>query len=213
VQEYLVAQGKAGEIGRFRAAAALICSRGDRVVIQGRGGLELGSILCEAGLCHARLLGDTPVGQLLRLATPDDEQTAAAMIRRAQALFEDSRRLAGELGLASEILDAEVSLDGGQGTIYFLAEPGLDLDALARPLSRRHELFIFLHNLAPGSEPHESDEGCGEPNCGRKGGGGCTNCSSEGGCATGCGSGPTDLSAYFAHLRTRMDQRNFTPLL
>jgi hypothetical protein len=68
-----------------------------------------------------------------------------------------------------------------------------------------------MHNLAlPAQEEHG---GCGEPNCGRVNGGGCTDCATGGGCATGCGTGKADMKDYFAHLRAKMEQRNMTPLL
>jgi cell fate regulator YaaT (PSP1 superfamily) len=210
-QEYLVSFGSAGDFGRFQAVAPLACGRGDRVVVSGRRGLELGEVLCEATPRHARVLQSTPVGQLLRLATPEDEQDAGRMRQRGQALFDDSRLLARDLGLPLEMIDVEISLDGRQGVIQFLGEPDADLDSFAAALAGRHDLFILMHNLAgPAEEEHG---GCGEPNCGRAAGGSCTNCGSGGGCATGCGAGSADMRDYFAHLRAQMDQRKFTPLL
>jgi hypothetical protein len=67
-----------------------------------------------------------------------------------------------------------------------------------------------MHNLAV--PPAASDGGCGEPNCGRTSGG-CTSCGTGGGCATGCGGARPDMTEYFAHLRAKMERRDFTPLL
>jgi hypothetical protein len=153
-----------------------------------------------------------PGGRLLRLATAEDEHAAGLMRQRGQALFEDGRRLAENLGLELEVLDAEVSLDGRQGTIHYLGRPGVDLDPFAATLAKKHELFLLLQNLATPAETAAETNGCGKPDCGH-GAGGCTTCASGGGCATGCGSGPADISPYFAHLRAQMEKRNFTPLL
>jgi hypothetical protein len=209
-QEYLVSHGTAGDFGRFRTVVPLTCRRGERVVIQGERGLELGAVLCEASARHARLLPQAPVGELLRRATAEDEQTARRMRERGQAVFEDGRRLAGELGLPLEVLDVDLSLDGRQGVVYFLGKAGLGIDPFAAELSRRHGLFVLLHNLA--QPVHEEEAGCGKPDCGKTGGGGCSDCGT-GGCATGCGTGKADMTAYFAHLRAKMDKRNLRPLL
>ena len=212
IREYLVSYGTTGEFGRFLAAVPLECRRGDRVVVHGRCGLELGVVLCEATPRHARVLANTPVGQLLRLAGADDEQAARRTREHGQALFADGRRLAAELGLPLEVLDVEVSLDGRQAVVHYIGPAGCDIDPLAAALARRHDLFVLIHNLALAAEPEESG-GCGEPNCGRAGGGGCTTCGTGGGCATGCGKGGADLREYFAHLRAQMEKHNRTPLL
>jgi hypothetical protein len=205
-----VSHGNAGDFGRFQTTDFLACRRGDAVVIQGRCGLELGVVLCEATPRHVRLLHQTPVGQLLRLATEEDRHAAVLMRERGQFLFGESSRLVVELRLPVEILDVEVSLDGRQGVIQFLGPAQCDLDPFAAALAHRHGLFVLLHNLALPLE--EENGGCGEPNCGRANGSSCTNCSS-GGCATGCGSGKADMKEYFAHLRAKMEQRTFTSLL
>ena len=71
VSEYLVAFGRAGHLGRF-AACGLACQRGDRVVIHGVRGVELGEVL---GLAR-QALPDPHVGELLRLVNTDDDALA-----------------------------------------------------------------------------------------------------------------------------------------
>jgi hypothetical protein len=200
VQEYLVSHGRAGDLGRFRAAAPLVCRRDDQVVVQGGGGLEIGVVLCEAGPLHLRMLRAS--GQILRPAGPDDRLAADLARERSQLVFEDSRRLATDLGLPLEVLDVEISLDGRQGMVRFLGAAECNIDAFASTLSRRHDLFVLMHNLAV--PPAASDGGCGEPNCGRTSGG-CTSC--------GTGGARPDMTEYFAHLRAKMERRDFTPLL
>jgi hypothetical protein len=210
-QEYLVTHGSAGEFGRFQALLPLECRRGDRVVLHSHWGLEIGVVLCPATPRHARLLPTAPVGQLLRIATAADEQTAEQMRQRSQCLFEDGSRLAGQLGLPLQVLDVDLSLDGRKGIIHFVGEANCGLDSFAATLAGRHNLFLLMHNLAL-AMPEEEAGGCGEPNCGR-GHGGCTSCGTAGGCATGCGTGKADMKDYFAHLRAKMERRNMTPLL
>jgi cell fate regulator YaaT (PSP1 superfamily) len=209
-QVYLVNHGSAAELGSFQTAVPLLCQRGDRVVIGGPSGLKVGTVLCEANPRHLRLLNGTPLGQLLRLATAEDEQIVQRMRERSQEVFADCGRLAVEMTLPLTVIDVEMSLDGHQAVVHYLGPKDADINAFAASLARRHGLFVLMHNLALPFE--EDQEGCGEPNCGRANGGSCANCAS-GGCATGCGSTKTDMRDYFAHLRARMEQRNLTPLL
>src|SRR5262245_41962636 len=94
--EYLVTHGCAGEFARFRAAEPEEYRRGDRVVVRSARGLELGEVLCPSTHRFSEVLPDAFVGELLRRASAEDEQIAAGLRARAQRLFDDGRRLAGE---------------------------------------------------------------------------------------------------------------------
>lgn len=209
--EYLLSYGTAGDFGRFRPVRPLACRRGDRAVVQSHRGQELGVVLCAATPGHAHFLPNTTVGQLLRLATAADEEAAEQMRRRGQRLFEDGRRLAAELGLPLEILDAEILLDGRQAILHHLRTAECDERPFVSTLARTHDLHVALYDL--GGSRSESEAGCGRPGCGRTAGGGCGTCGSGGGCA-GCGtSDGQDLEAHFAELREQMVARHRTPLL
>jgi len=213
---YLVGYGRAGGFALFRAAAPLACGRGDAVVVRTRRGLELGQVLCPAEDRHARLLPAPAEGELLRPATPDDLGSSPLRRRREHALFEDCQRLVGELGLPVVVLDVEALLDGRRAAVQYLAWAEGDLAPLVEALARRHGLEVLLEDLTLPADDHPPEGehgGCGEPNCGKAGGGGCDSCSSGGGCATGCGSGKVDMREYFAHLRTRMEESHRVPLL
>lgn len=182
--EFLLSYGAGGDLGRFRAAEGLSCRRGDLVVVGTRRGIELATVLCPARDGHARLLPDPHVGELLRLATFEDGHTAEERLRDSQRLFEDSRRLAAELKLPLEILDAEILLDGGHAILYHLCATACATELLVNRLAREHGFRVSLHDLAlpaPAEEEHEHG-GCGAENCGK---GGCGSCGS-GSCST-CG--------------------------
>lgn len=209
--EYLVSH-TSGAVGRFTAALAL--GRGERVVVTGGRGLELGVVLCAATPRHARLLGDTEVGRVLRRTTAADEAEARRLRTLADRLFEDGRRVAAEHGLPIEILDVDLRFDGRLATVQHLRAADCDCGPFVEALSSRYGLEVLLENLAPPTAPEEEEEhgGCGEPGCGRaEGGGGCTSCGT-GGCSS-CGSGKVDMRAYFAHLRSKMEQSQRMPLL
>ncbi len=207
--EYLVNHGKTGALGRFLFAAADRFVRGDRVVVQGQRGLTIGVVLCQATERHARLLGSATLGQLLRRAGPEDDDAQSDALKREQRIFETSKCLAAALQLPMEILDSEVSLDGRRVILQYLLAANCDAEPLIQSLTTQFGLEVWLENLAvPVEEEHG---GCGEPNCGRaEGGGGCTTCG-DGGCSS-CGTGKVDMTAYFSHLREKMEERR-TPLL
>jgi cell fate regulator YaaT (PSP1 superfamily) len=209
--EYLVSYGCAGEFGRFRSVAAVAGLRGQHAVVQTYRGLELGTILCAAAPGHAHFLPNTTLGQLLRLAQTEDEQTFQKMHERSEGLFEDSQRLVNSLALPLTILDAEVLLDGEHAILHHLNWDHFDERDLVSELSRTHGLHVRLHTLRTKTTAHENheDEGCGRENCGRRAGGAC---GSGGSCAT-CGVARSpDLRSYFADLREKMNAQR-VPLL
>jgi cell fate regulator YaaT (PSP1 superfamily) len=210
-QEYLVSFGLIGEFGRFHACAPLHLRRGERVVVRGARGVEIGEVLRPATPRHAHFLPNTSVGHLLRRLTPADEQTAAEMRLRGQRLFERGQQLAAELGLPLVLLDVEMLLDGEHAVLHYLPEGAADVRPFVSTLSREfaaHILLIDLSRDRQGAMAEESEEhgGCGRPDCGRGADGGCSTCGS-GGCGT-CGDAkPADMELYFAQLREQMERQ------
>ncbi|HMF12741.1 MAG TPA: PSP1 C-terminal domain-containing protein [Gemmataceae bacterium] len=206
VHDYLLGYGKAGDFGRFYPVASLVCRRGDRAVIRTPRGVELGTVLCPTMPGHAHHLPNTSVGQLLRLASSEDEATLERQQATAQNLFDDGRNSAAELGMPLELLDAEVLFDGQRAVLYHVRWAECDLRPLVSRLSKRHDVHVEMYDLS------RAVEGCGKPDCGR-GHGGCDSCASGGGCST-CGAhDPSELQAYFAGLREQMAAAKRTPLL
>jgi hypothetical protein len=210
--EYLLGYGLRGDFGRFRPARPLACRRGDRAVVRSHRGLELAEVLCPARPGHALFLPNTSVGELLRLATPEDEAAQALARRRGQELLGRAGALAAGLGLPLEVLDAEVLLDGKHADLHHLRWAECDVRPLVGTLSREFDLYLTLTDLsgAPAAE-EEGPHGCGKEGCG---GGNCGSCGSGGGCST-CGvSGVSggDVKAYFSELRERVERGRTTLL-
>jgi cell fate regulator YaaT (PSP1 superfamily) len=199
--EYLVSHGCTGEFGRFRATE--LFPRGARVVVRSQRGLELGEVLCPRTARYAGSLHADFVGDLLRRASAEDEAIAAGLSERAQRLFEDGRRLAGELNLPLEIFDVEITLDGHQVVLYHVCWQECDERPLVSALSRKYETLVALRDLGLPA----GASGCGRPDCGQKEGGGCSTCSTGGGCSS-CGKTlGSDVKEYFAGLRQQMEER------
>jgi cell fate regulator YaaT (PSP1 superfamily) len=179
-REYLLTYGTAGDFGRFAAPPTLTCRRGELAVVRSMRGLELGTVLCEAGGGHAGLLHQ-PAGELLRRATDEDRRTARQMRERGSALFADARNLAHALGLPLQILDIELLLDGRHVVVSYLQAADADPRELLDRLAERHGVLVSLRDLAVPPDPEEDDlASCGSGNCGS---GGCGSCGS-GGCST-----------------------------
>ncbi len=206
--EYLVRHGRLADFGRFRAEPALVCQRGQRVVVRTFRGLELGEILAEAGAEHAPFLPNTTVGALVRLASPEDEAREIALAARGLDLLGRAVQLAEERCLPLAFLDAEILLDGQRGVLHHLTDGTCDPRELVSRLAGEFDLTIELLNLSdPPAEAEEEDHdhaaGCGS--CGSEGG----SCGS-GGCGS-CGS-KKQTREHFSRLREEMDRRR-TPLL
>jgi hypothetical protein len=204
--EYILGYGLAGDFGRFRSAAPLGLSRGERAVIRTDRGVEIGQVLRPARPRHAVFLPNTTVGQLLRPVNPNDEEREARMTVRAGELLAHGAELIESLLLPLGLLDAEVLLDGEHALLHYLHWGECDIRELVSRMSRRFDVqIVLIDRTAPAIA---EDHGCG--NCGS--GGGCGSCGSGGGCGS-CGSSkPEEVQAYFAGLREKMEQRR-VPLL
>jgi hypothetical protein len=170
--------------------------------------VELAEVLCPARPGHASFLPNTSVGELLRLATPEDESAAARARRRGRELLGRAAALAAELGLPLEALDAEVLLDGKHADLHHLRWAECDVRPLVGTLSREFDLYLTLTDLSAQPAAEEEPHGCGAEGCG---GGNCGSCGDGGGCST-CGVSGGDVQAYFSELRERM-ARGRTTLL
>jgi cell fate regulator YaaT (PSP1 superfamily) len=200
--EYLVSYGLSGEFGRFAAAEPVQCSRGDRVVIESRRGLEIGEVLCATAVGHARLMAAQPVRRLLRLATSEDELEAQARNETAAEAFSYACRRTGELGLPIEVLDVEYLARPELLVVHCLGESTNYRD-LVHSLSVRFNARVEMLDLRalPGelaqADEHSCSSGaCGSGNCGSCGSAGCGACGSE--------QDDEALQAHFTELRLKM---------
>ena len=202
--QFVVSHGKSGVLGVFTFSEPAVFSRGTRVIVKSERGLEVGAVLGPASITKARLFGATSTGILVRPLDDADGTRLAELAPIEQQIFDTARAWSKRDGLTLEILDVDLLFDGLQAIIQFVGKDE-GTDALAPALEQHFHLTIRLENLAH-PEPHDDHaHKCDKPDCGKESGG-CTSCSTGGGCST-CGSAKVDMREYFAHLRTKMENR------
>jgi cell fate regulator YaaT (PSP1 superfamily) len=205
----LVQFGRLGFIGRFTATAGV--ARGERVIVRGPRGVEMGTVLCNPDEPFETTL--PPEGELVRAATAEDDAHAASLSGRSAELLGQAVAAAGERGLPLTFVDAELTFDD-HFILHGLAWAACDATPLFEDLSEQFGLTVRLLDLsrAPTTRDPKPSGGCGEPGCGSgeggcsTGGGGC----SSGGCSRGSVKSGDELSAYFANLRRQMEAAGAT---
>ena len=205
--QFVVSHGKSGIVGVFSADEPISLQRACQVVVQTSRGVEIGAVLGPASLRQARLLGAASTGSLLRQVTMDDEAQREALARQEHDVYEQCRAI--QAGLNLEILDVDLLFDGRNAIIQFVGADS-DGEAFAQVLEQQVHLTIRLENLAMPMPPDEQEHGCDKPDCGKEAGG-CTTCSTGGGCSS-CGSSKVDMRDYFGHLRAKLETQNRIPL-
>jgi hypothetical protein len=205
--QYVVSHGKSGVVGVFTAEGPLLLQRGCEVIVKTSRGIEIGTVLGPATIRQARLIGANSAGTLFRRASSEDSARREALARTEHRLFEACRASTGAAAL--EVLDVDLLFDGQHAIVQFVGAEA-DAERLAPALEEQFKLTIRLENLATPAPPAEEEHRCDKPDCG-KDAGGCTSCSTGGGCSS-CGSSKVDMTAYFGHLRTKMETSNRIPL-
>ena len=197
----LVQYGRPGFVGRFRCDADAP-ARGERVVVRGPRGVEIGTVLAAVDA------GDAD-GDLLRAVTAEDDAAAARHEAVGRELLDAAAEAGADLPLS--FVDVEVALDGASAVLHALPWAGCDADPLLAALSDRFGLAVRLLDLSRSPTAGDPPEpaGCGKPGCGSSAGG-CSSCGTGGGCSTGsCSRGSVksadELTSYFADLRNKME--------
>ena len=135
---YLVQFGRLAHVGRFTPTACGFetqFTRGERAVIRGPRGLELGTVLGEASDRFQQTAVD---GELLRLATLED----FASTERNEALGQHILAATDDAGLPIGFIDIEVSLDAATAVLHGLPWSECDASPLFAELSDRFGLAV-----------------------------------------------------------------------
>ena len=104
---------------------------------------------------------------ILRVATPEDTETAGRRRRQAEDGLLLCQERADWLRMPMKVVDAEVMFEGAQVTFYFVAETRVDFRELVKEVAGQMRMRVHLHQV--GSRDHAKQLGgygpCGRPLC------------------------------------------------
>ncbi|MFQ5895272.1 MAG: stage 0 sporulation family protein [Nitrospinota bacterium] len=136
---------------------------GDRVIVEGKEGVEFGIVSTNPLYLDSSLFR-RPLGRVLRLATEHDlRQVASNETQEVEAREVFKEKLA-ELGLPMRLLDVDIPYGGRKITFFFSAEGRVDFRELVRVLARHFRMRVELRQLGARDQAQRLG-GCGS--CGR----------------------------------------------
>ena len=153
-------------LGEFDAEA-VVCRRGDEVVIRTERGLELGQVLAPATPRAIELIAEPTRGRIVRVATEHDRAERDRLGEREEAEMQTCIRFVEQRKLQMELVDAEHLFGGERIVFYFLAEKRVDFRDLVKDLAREYQTRIEMRQIGVRDEAKLlADYGdCGKPVC------------------------------------------------
>ena len=126
-------------------------SRGQRVVVEGDGGMEYAEITnLRPMILKQCQLRDSK--RLVRIGTDADMAGYRAKVSREQRFLDDTRALACEKRLAMKLVRAEETFDGRKITLYYTSETRIDYRRLVSDLAIKHPVRIEMRQIGPRDE-------------------------------------------------------------
>ena len=178
-RDHLVRVGVMGLIGRFRALDRIQYSRGRRVVLRTRRGIELGEVLAESAAPAADQEVD---GEILRPISIEDELLEERIERDRQDACDACAAFLQEQDCTAVLLDVEHLFDGSGLYFYFLGDVPTEVDEFTAQLAATYDATVRFRQFAD-----TLLQGCG-PDCGTEGAEGscdhCTSCAVAEACQT-----------------------------
>ncbi|HVR62521.1 MAG TPA: regulatory iron-sulfur-containing complex subunit RicT [Polyangia bacterium] len=124
-------------------AGALTLRKGDRVVIQDEGGIEVATV----AVASAPRPVAGPLARVLRLADERDLAKVEANRERAVGALAHARELARAKQLPLKLFRAEFHHGGGRATFYFASETRVDFRELVRELGAQHHVRVDMRQV------------------------------------------------------------------
>jgi cell fate regulator YaaT (PSP1 superfamily) len=166
-ETYVVRYGRMRFLGECKGIAGQEHPRGQRVVVRGDRGTEIGEVLCPATERTARSLENPMRGEILRVATSEDLAAEARMAETRAAGFEACLQFIARRRLQMDLVDVEVILGRERMVFYYLAEKRVDFRELVKDLARAMQSRIEMRQIGVRDEAKLlADYGdCGKPVC------------------------------------------------
>jgi cell fate regulator YaaT (PSP1 superfamily) len=125
--------------------------KGQRIVVEGDGGLEYGEVTTLHPLIVKQCqLRDSR--RLVRVANESDLASYDAKRQREEQFFRDTQALASEKKLPMKLIRTEESFDGRKYSIYYTSETRIDYRRLVADLAQKYPVRIDVRQVGPRDE-------------------------------------------------------------
>jgi cell fate regulator YaaT (PSP1 superfamily) len=154
-------------LGDFEPGEGVACGRGSRILARTERGLEVGDVLCEATPRAMEMIAEPTKGQIIRLLTTDDQESAGRLKEKERQEFDACQRFIHERQLQMALVDVEHLFGGERIVFYFLSEKRVDFRELVKDLAREFQTRIEMRQIGVRDEAKLlADYGdCGKPVC------------------------------------------------
>lgn len=163
----LVRHGAMRFLGEFDRSAAPGAARASTVVIRTERGVEVGEVLCPATPQAVAAIPEPTRGEILRIATAEDQVKLRQLAGLRDVDYEAGTRLIKHHKLAMQLVDVERLFGGERIIFYFLSEARVDFRELVKSMAREFHTRIELRQIGVRDEAKLlADYGdCGKPVC------------------------------------------------
>lgn len=154
-------------LGVFSCRAKDSYARGQKIIARTHRGQEHGEVLCEATDHVLGQMEDPKTGQILRLATSDDQVEMRHLAQEQQDEHALCRQRIAEASLDMQLIDIEHLYGGERVVIYYLAEQRVDFRELVKTLAKDFRTRVEMRQIGVRDEAKLlADYGdCGKPVC------------------------------------------------
>ena len=119
---------------------------GDHVIVETARGIEYGKVL----LAPREVADDAvvqPLKQVVRIATPEDEETVQRNQEREKSAYKTCQEKIRKHGLDMKLVQAEYTFDGNKLMFYFTADGRIDFRQLVKDLASIFKTRIELRQI------------------------------------------------------------------
>ena len=164
---YVVRYGRMRFLGEYKGLPDCEHARGQQVVVRSDRGIEVGDVLCPVSEKTSKFLPNPAQGEILRVATPEDQEQEARLAEDRDPVFATCYELIAKRHLQMNLVDVELIHGRERVVFYYLAEKRVDFRELVKDLARVLRTRIEMRQIGVRDEAKLlADYGdCGKPVC------------------------------------------------
>jgi cell fate regulator YaaT (PSP1 superfamily) len=154
-------------LGEYAGLTGQEHPRGQKVIVRTDRGTELGEVLCAASSRASTFLDNPYRGEIVRLATAEDEEVSARLGETRRVAFDACREFIAKRRLQMDLVDVEVIHGRERMVFYYLSEKRVDFRELVKDLARSMQTRVEMRQIGVRDEAKLlADYGdCGKPVC------------------------------------------------